>query len=90
MRWDVVVCEAFRLYPGAAATSTWSGFPTVEVIGVVRERCRRENVEFVLQPASIKKPTRAILRTHETKIAGKDEHAKDAFLHGRHYLMGQL
>ena len=84
---DVVIMEAFRLYPGVASAQSWSTFGTVEVIGVLRERCRREGVLFVTQPASAKKATRAILKAQGVVLKGKGDHAKDAELHGWHYLM---
>lgn len=89
LQWDVMVVEEFRLYPKAAAAQTWSELGTVEVIGVIREYCRRRGIEFVLQPASIKRPTRSILRAHGESILGKGGHAKDAFLHAAYYLMSQ-
>jgi hypothetical protein len=89
LRWDVIVVEEFRLYPGAAATQTWSSFGTVEVIGVLKEYGRRENVAVVMQPASAKKPVRAILKAKGVKLKGRGDHAKDAELHGWHYLLAK-
>lgn len=88
MRWDVVVCEGFRLYPGALSKAqSWSTLATVEVIGVVRERCRQEGTPFILQPPSIKKATAGILRSRRVQLAGKGDHVRDAQLHAWHFLL---
>jgi hypothetical protein len=81
---DVMVVEKFVLYPEKAASLAWSEMRTVEVIGVLRERCRCEGVPFVLQPASIKKATEGMLRSRgiALKSRGSGGHAKDAELHG--------
>ena len=65
----------------------WSELRTVEVIGVLRERCRQDGTAFVLQPASIKKATEGQLRSRGImlKSKGSGGHAKDAELHGWHY-----
>lgn len=91
LKWDVLVVEEFRLYPKHAAAQAWSKFGTVEVIGVLKEWCRREEVELVMQPASIKKSTVAILRSHGKKMRshGSGAHARDAELHGWHYILKQ-
>ena len=92
LRWDMVVCESFKLYPDKAASLTWSTLGTVEVIGVLRENCRREGIEFVLQPASIKRATAAKAKRLEMTLprgAVGGGHAKDAWLHGLYYLWNQ-
>jgi len=90
-KWGVVVVEEFRLYPAHAKAQAWSSFGTVEVIGVLKEWCRREGIPIVLQPASIKRPTTAILKSHGTTMMsrGNGGHAKDAELHGWHYILKQ-
>jgi len=87
MEWDVVVCESFRLAATAAKAQIGSAFGTVEVIGVVREYCRARGIEFVEQPPAIKRPTAAILRAHGEIQPGKGPHVKDAWVHGRRWLM---
>jgi hypothetical protein len=91
LKYDVVVVEAFRLYPGAAGAQTWSAFGTVEVIGVLREKCRAAGTPFVVQAAAVKKPTAAVLKARGVKLRshGKGSHAKDAELHGWHYVLSQ-
>lgn len=85
LSFDVMVVEKFVLYPEKACSLAWSELRTVEVIGVLRERCRCEGVPFVLQPASIKKATEGMLRARGIEVQGKGPHARDAFLHGYHY-----
>jgi hypothetical protein len=84
---DVVVVEEFKLYPGKAASLSWSTLGTVEIIGALRERYRREGITFVTQPASIKKPTKAMVKRRGLPIMGKDGHARDACMHGYYYLI---
>ena len=91
LAWDAIVCESFKLYPGKASAQSWSTMATVEMIGKLREYCRhRPGTEFVLQPASIKKGSAARLRAHGVVLTsrGSGGHAKDAELHGWHYLEG--
>ena len=89
LKWNVIVVEEFRLYPQQAKAQAWSLFGTVEVIGVLKEYGRREGVPVVLQPASAKKPVRAILKAKDVRLKGKGPHAKDAELHGWHYLLAE-
>jgi hypothetical protein len=85
----VMVVEEFKLYPGKATAQSWSTMPTAEVIGVLRERCRHSKTEFVTQPASIKKATRALVQRRGIALIGTGGHARDAELHGWHYLLGR-
>lgn len=89
LRFDAVIIEAFRLYPKQAGAQSWSTFATVEVIGVLRERCRRKSVPFFTQGAAVKKPTGAILKAQKVPLTGRSPHARDAELHGWHYLLSQ-
>ena len=84
---DVMVVEKFVLYPEKAASLSWSTLGTVEVIGVLRERCRQDGTAFVMQPASIKKATEGQLKARGIvlKSRGSGGHAKDAELHGWHF-----
>lgn len=86
LAFDVMVVESFRLYPEKMASLAYSELRTVEVIGVLRERCRVEGVAFVTQPASIKKATEGQLRARGIALKSKGSpHAHDAELHGYHY-----
>jgi len=86
---ECIVCEEFKLYPDKAISLSWSTLGTVEVIGVLREYCRVKEISFTLQPASIKKATRGIIRRRGITLTGKGPHAKDAELHGWYYLFNE-
>jgi hypothetical protein len=87
LRFDAMVVEEFKLYPSKASALSWSTLGTVEIIGALRERCRSEELEFVTQPASIKRATRALVQRRGLALLGSDTHARDAELHGYYYLM---
>lgn len=91
-----VVVEEFRLYPWLAKQQAFQQFEVVEVIGVIKWLCRvlkeeGQQVEVVMQGASIKEPTQKILRAKKVASRAKQDrsggHAKDAELHGWHYIM---
>lgn len=80
----VVVIEEFRVYDDKPMT--WSDCRTIEVIGVVAWLCARHGVELVRQPAHLKKPTAGHVRHRGVTLIGDTVHARDAELHGYHYL----
>lgn len=101
-----VVVEEFRLYSWMAEKQSWSDFPTAQLIGAIKaavawfggqvnevtgERIRDKEVGVVMQPASIKKITRAQLEARGIKSQAKARkaggHAADAELHGWHWLL---
>lgn len=100
---DVLVIEEFRLYPWLAQTLSYSDFPTVQLIGAMKmlwatgggevwEEVGADPVcQLVMQPATIKDPTRNVLRGRQIKSVAKTSkaggHAADAELHGWHYLL---
>jgi len=51
---DIIVIEAFRLYPWKAKHKTWSSFPEVEVIGAIKHECYLRNIPWVEQGADTK------------------------------------
>lgn len=79
-----VVIEEFRVYDNKPMT--WSDCRTIEVIGVVAWLCTRHGVELVRQPAHLKKPTAGHVRHRGVTLIGDTVHARDAELHGYHYL----
>lgn len=87
LRFDAVVMEEFRLYSDKAPALTGSHLETVEIIGAMRERCRREGLKFVTQPAAIKRATKGMLKQRGIALIGGDVHARDAEVHGYYYLM---
>jgi len=88
LRFDVVVCEDFKLDPKRMASLAHSRLETVKVIGVLEERCRRDGTTFVLQPASIKRATAAQAKRRLPRLMsmGSGNHCRDAEIHGWHYL----
>lgn len=87
---DVVVCEKFQLYPWKSDQQAWSEMETCERIGVIKYICRAWGYEPVMQPASIKKPTFAILRRKKIRAFGakpRNQHVLDAQAMGWHYLL---
>lgn len=99
---DVLVIEEFRLYPWLAAQQTYSDFPTVQLIGALKlvwatgggQWWGAEGGELpilAMQPATIKDPTRSVLRGRGIKSVAKKlkagGHAADAELHGWHYIL---
>lgn len=88
---DVVVIEKFQLYPWMAEEQGWSQMETCEVIGVLKYVCRAWDYEPVMQPASIKTPTKAILRRKKIVRKGGpgNQHLIDAQLHGWAYILSR-
>lgn len=82
-----VVYEAFRLYPGKAASMAWNDFYPVQVIGIIKFLCEKSGIQYVEQAASIKAFSGGIDdRWVKYKAPDKTEHSKDAYLHLKYYL----
>jgi hypothetical protein len=87
--YDVIVCEAWRLYGAHAKSMIGSSFPSVQFIGAVKLVCRLTGTKYVSQPASDK--TIGLVRLeqdypeyHELAtraIAHDDGHDQDALMH---------
>jgi hypothetical protein len=88
---DVVVVEEFKLYPWHSGSQHWSEMETPQLIGIIKWLCQTERAgaKLVMQPASIQKPTKAILRAKkiELKSKGVGPHALSAELHLMHFLL---
>lgn len=98
---DVLVIEEFRLYPWLAQTLSYSDFPTVQIIGAMKwlwATCgatvfhgEKMPCQLKMQPATIKDPTRNLLRGRGIKSTAKKAkaggHAADAELHGWHCML---
>jgi hypothetical protein len=88
-RYDVMVCEDFRLYPQMARSLVGSSFPSVQFIGMVRLCCWLADIEFVLQGArakemadrSMKKLCPDLYNLVTTPRAHDDAHDHDAIRH---------
>lgn len=89
---DVVLYEGFRLYAAQAAKLINSEMETCQMIGAIKA-CwgwfARPHVTLATQPASIQKPTIAILRAKKVVSTAKSRkagpHALSAELHLRYY-----
>lgn len=98
---DVLVIEEFRLYPWLAQQQSYSDFPTVQLIGALKLLWatnggrdwdgERPVCTLAMQPATIKAPTRNVLRGRKIKSVAKREkaggHCADAELHGHFYVL---
>ena len=88
----LVVCEQFRLYPGAGAGQEHinSYFPSVRVIGYIE--CWLHHLMWtdalILQPASVRKGVE-ILPVHVDQLKGY-HHARDAYKHARYRLVAAM
>lgn len=95
---DIIVIEAFRLYPWKANAKTWSSFPEVEVIGAIKHECYRLGFDWVEQGAD----TKALFNDEKLKKLGLwkgfTAHGRDAIRHalyrvttgGEYYWVNQL
>lgn len=83
------VVEEFRLYPWKMQEQGMSEMKTPGVIAVIRyigtHRSGR-TVPVVIQPALIKKPTRALMETMGLTNPGRNLHERDAVEHGYHWM----
>jgi len=87
-----LVIEEFRLYPWKAQQQSFSIMGTCEVIGQLKlaHRWHAGQVKLYIQPASIKEPTRAIMRARGipmlAKLSKSGLHCLDAETHGYHHI----
>jgi len=79
---DVVVYEEFRLYPAMAKAKSFSTFPEVEVIGVLKYLCQQRGLTPVAQKASYKDQVEIPRRVDGVK----GPHARDALRHAVYYV----
>jgi RNase H-fold protein (predicted Holliday junction resolvase) len=91
---DTIVYERFALYLDKAAEQAGSTMETAQMIGVIRYLHRtladHTKVALVEQPASIKKPTRSLVKRRGIKpVAPKTagDHARDSELHGWSWIL---
>ena len=82
----MLVVEQFRLYPTHAQTLTGSTMGTSQVIGALAWWAFANDMPMYLQPAAIKIPTRALMKSMKIDMMPGSIHAQDAFLHGVHWL----
>lgn len=89
--WDAVVIEDFRLYAKEATVQIGSDMPTCQLIGVIKYISEQYQVDWLMQGAGIKEPTRGVLRHKEIELLSKQlglsGHVQDAELHGWHFML---
>lgn len=87
MRPNITVIEKFQLYDWKAKSKSWSTFPTIEVIGVLKFLAALNGSRVVLQSASTGKGfwSDAKLKASGLYVKGSP-HIRDAIRHGAHYL----
>lgn len=88
---DAVVIEDFRLYAKEATVQIGSDMPTCQLIGVIKYITNQNQVDWLMQGAGIKEPTRGVLRHKEIELLSKQlglsGHVQDAELHGWHFML---
>lgn len=87
---DTVALEEYRLYPWLLQQQGFSEVLTVETIGVVKYICRLRGTTVHKQPATIKKPTFAVMEYFGLGPTGKNQHIRDAEAHAWHYVLNEL
>ncbi len=85
-----VVCEEYRLYPWLLQEQGFSEVPTAEHIGVVKYLAAKRNYDLFMQSASIKKPSAGIMSAFGIEQTGKNQHCRDAEMHGWYYAFREL
>jgi len=84
---EIVVCERFHLFPGAAKSFSWSTFYPCEIIGVIRYMCEEHGITLVEQNPSIKRYAGGFQKDW-TEFKARNittEHTKDAYLHLKYF-----
>lgn len=76
---ELVVVEAFNLLPHKTGPKTFSSFPEVEVIGLVRGLCRNYGVEFIALSPGLYKPFAEKNIKVPADYGRVDRHQRDAY-----------
>ena len=76
---QMIVIEEFRLRPSAALALTWTTFPTIEVIGVIKFLAESFNIPCKTQTAAQAKVFK--LKLNLKALEGVPNHAGDALRH---------
>lgn len=82
-----VICEDWRLYPDAARHFYFSPMPTAKLIGWLEGVCYMQSIDFILQAAQIKASGYKMWGRKPLPKSNPMNHAYDAVVHGRHYLI---
>lgn len=84
-----VICEDWRLNPKSIHVFTWSRMPTPKLIGWIEGVCEGFGVKFILQGAQIKNTGYLHWGKKPLPKSNPMNHAYDAVVHGREYLIKQ-
>jgi hypothetical protein len=85
---NIVVIEAWRLYPHKALSQIGSKMPAAEQAGIIKYLCWLHNIEWVEQMASCKQAFESpnvIAQVLPGYTLPKSEHEKDALRHALYY-----
>ena len=83
---DLIIYEEFKLYPWKAKQKSWSTFPTVEVIGVLKYIADKNNVDIIGQGADAKEFFDDKKLKWCGMYKGYSPHERDAIRHAFYYL----
>jgi hypothetical protein len=86
---DIVIVEAYKIYPNRAMQQAFSTVPSAEVIGAVRGWCYQHKCDIVLQDAAVRKvvPNEFFETTKFNGLLKGLPHARDAALHLTYYIL---
>lgn len=84
---DAVVCEGWRSTSFGRGGSTE---PTAQTIGAIRWACDWRGIEIVTQANNIKTAGLAAMGRHGIELRGKNQHQRDAEMHGWNYVLRTL
>ena len=89
--WDAiaVICEDWRLDPKRAMAFSWSQMPECKLIGWLEGVCFMKNIPFILQAAGVKPTGYKHWGRKPLPKSNPLNHAYDAIVHGREYLIKQ-
>jgi hypothetical protein len=82
----LIVYEEFKLYPWKARQKSWSTFPTVQVIGVLKYLAEKNNIKIIGQGADIKTYFDDKKLKWCEVYEGYSSHERDAIRHGLYYI----
>lgn len=82
-----VVCEGWRSTSFGRGGSTE---PTAQTIGAIRFVCDYRGIDLVTQANNIKTAGLAAMGRHGIELRGKNQHQRDAEMHGWNFVLRKL
>lgn len=82
----LIVYEEFKLYPWKAKAKSWSTFPTVEVIGILKYLAAQNDIPIIGQGADCKQFFDDKKLKWCKMYKGYSPHERDAIRHALYYL----